>query len=109
MGAREINSPLDPHLTRLLERARAARLALAEMFYGMMGFEFEREAAHIRSDLENLFIFMLMGDYLGVPIIPPYYNLRLLPYLVGTIPYWQRRILRERHRFEGEEYDLHGL
>jgi hypothetical protein len=75
----------------------------------MAGYEFEREAAHIRADLENLFIFMLVGDLLGVPILPPYYNLRLLPFLVDTIPYWRRRVLRERHPFESEEFDLHGV
>ena len=83
--------------------------ALGEIFYGMAGYEFEREAAHIRGDMENLFVFMLAGDMLGVPILPPYYSLRLLPYLVDTIPYWKRRVLRERHPFESEEFDLHGV
>jgi len=83
--------------------------ALGEIFYGMAGYEFEREAAHIRVDMENLFVFMLAGDMLGVPILPPYYSLRLLPYLVDTIPYWKRRVLRERHPFESEEFDLHGV
>lgn len=96
-------------LRRLVERAHATRKALNEMLYGMLGFEFEREAARMRADLENLFIFMLVGDLLGVPVLPPYYNLRLVPYLVPTIPYWRRRVLRERQPFEGEEFDLHGV
>lgn len=83
--------------------------ALGDVFYGMVGYEFEREAGHIRADLENLFIFMLVGDMLGVPILPPYYSLRVLPYLVDTLPYWRRRVLRERHPFDSEEFDLHGI
>jgi hypothetical protein len=79
------------------------------MLYGASGFEFEREAARIRGDLENLFIFLLMGDELGVPVLPPYYTLRLLPYLLETIPTWKRRLLRERHPLDSEEFDLHGL
>jgi hypothetical protein len=79
------------------------------MLYGATGFEFEREAAHRRGDLENLLIFMVMGDLIGVPILPPYYSLRLVPYLAGSVPAWKRRVLRERQPFESEEYDLHGV
>ncbi len=90
-------------------RARATARTLYEIFYGITGFEFERQAAHVRGDLENLFIFMIMGDLLGVPVLPPYYSLRVVPYLVETVPGWRRRVLRERQAFEGEEYDLHGV
>ena len=91
------------------QRAGRLRATIAEVLYGMLGYEFEREAAHMRAELENLFIFMIAGDLLGVPILPPYYSLRLLPYLTETIPYWRRRVLRERHPFESEEFDLHGV
>jgi len=94
---------------RLLWRLRPLRATLGEVLYGMTGYELEREAAHLRSDLENLFLFLLAGDLLGVPILPPYYSLRLLPYLLETIPHWRRRVLRERNPFESEEFDLHGL
>jgi hypothetical protein len=33
---------------------------------------------------------------LGVPILPPYYTLRLLPFCVPLINGWRRRLLRER-------------
>jgi hypothetical protein len=36
------------------------------------------------------------GDLLGVPILPPYYTLRLLPYVVPQINAWRRRMLREK-------------
>ena len=32
--------------------------------------------------MEHLFILITMGDLLGIPILPPYYSLRLLPYVV---------------------------
>jgi hypothetical protein len=31
-----------------------------------------------------------------VPILPPYYSLRLLPYIVPSIDAWRRSMLRER-------------
>ena len=94
---------------RPASRLRRLRHVLGEVFYGMTGYELEREAARVRADVENLFVFLIAGDMLGVPILPPYYSLRLLPYLLNTIPYWRRRVLRERNPFESEEFDLHGL
>jgi hypothetical protein len=82
---------------------------LRAFLYGATGYEFEREAARIRADLENLFVFMVIGDTLGVPVLPPYYALRLLPYLTEIAPVWRRRMMRERHPLDSEEFDLHGL
>jgi len=32
----------------------------------------------------------------GVPILPPYYCMRLLPFVVPEINGWRRRLMRER-------------
>jgi hypothetical protein len=93
----------------MLRRLSAVAHTLREVFYGATGYEFERQAARLRGDLENVFLFLLIGDSLGVPILPPYYALRLVPYLIDTLPLWQRRVLRERHPLESEEFDLHGV
>jgi hypothetical protein len=37
-----------------------------------------------------------MGDMIGIHIQPPYYSLRLLPYVVPQISTWKRRLLREK-------------
>ena len=42
------------------------------------------------------FVLISFGDLLGVPILPPYYSLRLLPFVVPLINNWRRRMLRER-------------
>jgi hypothetical protein len=98
-----------PALTGMAEAARSAIRALGEVFYGATGLEFERQAVRYRGDLENLFVFMIMGDLIGVPVLPPYYALRLVPYVVETVPIWRLRVLRERHPLEREEFDLHGV
>ena len=36
------------------------------------------------------------GDIVGIPILPPYYALRLLPFIVPEINGWRRRLARER-------------
>jgi hypothetical protein len=69
---------------------------LREIMYGMASHDMSRYALRTRASMEHLFILITMGDLLGVPILPPYYSLRLLPYVVPQIATWKRRMLRER-------------
>lgn len=69
---------------------------VAGFIYGMTFYELERALRRQRADLENLFALVVYGDMIGVPVLPPYYALRLLPYVVPTINLWKRRLLRER-------------
>ena len=80
-----------------------------EFLYGMIGYEFEEHAVQIRSSMESLFMAITFGDMLGLPVIPPYYGLRLLPFVVPNIETWKRRTLREREFSDDHEFDLHGL
>jgi hypothetical protein len=82
---------------------------LRQFLYGMTGHEFARHALATRSQLENLFMVTCLGDMIGVPIMPPYYSLRLLPFVVPQIATWKRRVLRERHFSEDHDFDLHGV
>ncbi len=67
-----------------------------DIVYGMASHEMTRHAVRTRASMEHLFILITMGDLLGVPILPPYYSLRLLPYVTPQIAGWKRRMLRER-------------
>ena len=67
-----------------------------EVMYGMASHDMSRHALRTRASMEHLFILITMGDLLGVPILPPYYSLRLMPYVVPQISTWKRRMLRER-------------
>jgi len=69
---------------------------LREVTYGMAAHDMTRSALRTRASMEHLFILITMGDLLGVPILPPYYSLRLMPYVVPQISTWKRRMLRER-------------
>jgi hypothetical protein len=42
-----------------------------------------------------LFVLITMGDWLGIPILPPYYALRLLPHVLPHITGWKCCLLRE--------------
>ena len=64
--------------------------------YGMAAREMARQPLKTRGSMEHLFILITMGGLLGVPILRPYYSLRLLPYMMPQISNWKRRMLREK-------------
>ncbi len=67
-----------------------------QVTYGMASHDMTRYALRTRASMEHLFILVTMGDMLGVPILPPYYSMRLLPYVVPQVSTWKRRMLREK-------------
>jgi hypothetical protein len=89
--------------------SRSWLAALREFAYGMSGYEFARHALETRGALDNVFMLVLVGDMLGLPVMPPYYSLRLLPYVSPNIATWKRRVLREREFTDQHEYHLHGI
>lgn len=85
------------------------RDALREFLHGMTGHEFARHALETRSTLESIFMVSMVGDMIGLPVMPPYYSLRLLPFMVPGVGTWKRRVLREHDFTAGHDYHLHGV
>lgn len=83
--------------------------AIREFAYGMTSYEFARHAIETRVALENVFLLVVIGDMIGVPVLPPYYGLRLLPYVLPDVVTWKRRVLRERDFSDAHEAHLHGV
>ena len=69
---------------------------LREVFYGMTVYDWVRELEKARNEQNRLFTMIVFGDLIGVPILPPCYTLRLIPYIVPNFESWQRSMLRER-------------
>ncbi len=85
------------------------REAIKQFIYGLTGYDFARHAAEMRHEAEAIFMLVTFGDLIGVPILPPIYSLRLLPYVVSEIKHWKRQMARRKEFWEREEYDLHGV
>ena len=83
--------------------------SVREFLYGMFGMEVAEHALEMRASVEALFMLATFGDMIGVPVLPPYYNLRLLPFAVPHISAWKRRVLREHEFADKHDYHLHGL
>jgi hypothetical protein len=83
--------------------------ALRNFIYGLTGYEFARHALEARRELESIFMIVTLGDLIGVPVMPPVYSLRLLPYIAPEIEKWKQQMARRKEFWEREEFDLHGV
>jgi hypothetical protein len=93
------STPIAPEWSRVVR----------EFIYGMTSYEFVQQALEMRASLQKLFMVGVFGDMLGVPVLPAYYGLRLLPFVVPEIEAWKREVLRERELGDSHEHHLHGL
>lgn len=84
-GGQETNSTLD-RLRRLLK----------EFFFGAAYLEFEQTARTEKVIRGDLFLLLTFGGLLGIPILPPYHSLRLLPYVLPALDSWKKRMVKER-------------
>jgi hypothetical protein len=91
------------------EAARPWWNAVSDFFYGLTGYAFVHHARAMKQDAEALFLVVTMGGVVGLPVMPPAYALRLLPYAVPRIASWKRRLARPNEFWEKEELDLHGI
>ena len=71
------------------------RQAIEEFLFGVFSHEEVRELTRQWAWRDNLFLLLVFGDIIGLPILPPLYALRLLPYAMPGIEFWKRRVLRE--------------
>jgi hypothetical protein len=81
---------------RSINIVKTAVKTVGQMIYGATIYEMVRDLKKQRSYVEHLFILIVFGEFLGIPILSPYYTLRLLPYVVPSISGWKRTMLRER-------------
>jgi hypothetical protein len=69
---------------------------IRDFMYGATIHELDLELRKEKGHLDQLFMLVVFGDLVGLPLLPPYYSMRLLPYIVPSIETWKRRLLREK-------------
>jgi hypothetical protein len=82
--------------TSVQDKLRQALCVMREFLYGMTTYGWAGSLRQQRSEVERLFMLITFGDLVGLPILPPYHTLRLLPYVIPAIHRWRRSLLRER-------------
>jgi hypothetical protein len=86
----------EPWIEDVTSKLKKIKKILGEVFYGFTIHELDLEMKKERGHSENLFMLMIFGDLVGLPLLPPYYSLRLLPYIIPALEGWKRRVLREK-------------
>jgi hypothetical protein len=77
-----------------------------EILYGMTVHEMDLELRRERGSLDHLFMLIVFGDLVGLPLLPPYYSMRLLPFIIPSIETWKRSLLRERDLTDFASMDI---
>jgi hypothetical protein len=93
-------------LSILSERLKKGRKTFSEVFYGFTIHEMVVGLRKDKGDIANFFMLIVFGDLVGLPIMPPYYAMRLLPYIIPFYRTWRRNLLREKDLMDMFSGDL---
>ncbi len=83
-------------LVMVTARVKNWLATLRGFMYGMTIYEVDLTLRKERENLDRLFMLVVFGDLVGLPVLPPQYSMRLLPYVLPSIKKWKRGVLRER-------------
>jgi hypothetical protein len=87
-------------------RLKSFSKTLREIMYGMTIHEMDLELKRERGSLDHLFMLIVFGDLVGLPLLPPYYSMRLLPYIIPSLETWKRGLLREKDLTDFASMDI---
>ena len=90
----------------LATRLKSSPKVVREILYGLTLYEMDLVVRKERGHLDNLFMLVIFGDLIGLPLLPPYYSLRLLPHILPSLKTWKRRVLREKDLTDFVAHDL---
>jgi hypothetical protein len=90
----------------LTAKLKSSPKVVGEIMYGLLLHEQVLVMRKERGHLDNLFMLVIFGDMIGLPLLPPYYSLRLLPHIIPSLNTWKRRVLREKDVTDFVAHDL---
>jgi hypothetical protein len=102
---RELNLIMD-WLDTFSAKMKGSPKVFREIMYGLMLHEMDMEMKKEKGHLDNLFMLVVFGDLVGLPLLPPYYSMRLLPHIIPSLEMWKRRLLREKDLTDFVAHDL---
>lgn len=69
--------------------------AIKDFLFGAFIFGMLQHIYHVRAKYDDIFHALLVGEFLGIPLLGNYYTLRLLPHIYGELRSARLRLLRE--------------
>jgi hypothetical protein len=83
-------------MSSLCKKVTVYLKVIREVLYGFTTYELDRGLQKEKGYIDNLFMLVIFGDLAGLPLLPPYYAMRLLPYIIPKIDTWKRSVLKEK-------------
>ena len=93
-------------ISSLAVKLKGSPKVVREILYGLLFHETVLVLKKERGHLDNLFMLVIFGDMIGLPLLPPYYSMRLLPHIIPSVEKWKRRVLREKDVTDFVAHDL---
>jgi len=90
----------------LAVKLKGSPKVVREILYGLLFHETVLVLKKERGHLDNLFMLVIFGDMIGLPLLPPYYSLRLFPHIIPSLEKWKRRVLREKYVTDFVAHDV---
>jgi hypothetical protein len=87
-------------MSRLRREVTISLKVIREVLYGSTTYGLNRELQKEKGYNEKLFMLLMFGDLVGLPLLPPYYAMRLLPHIIPQINNWKRSVSKERDIFD---------
>ncbi|MEM2096006.1 MAG: hypothetical protein QXV86_01155 [Candidatus Caldarchaeum sp.] len=69
--------------------------ALRDFFFGALILGLYHNVASVKRKYDDIFFSLIMGEFLGIPLLGNYFTLRLVPYLLPELEGARRRLLRD--------------
>jgi len=89
-----------PEEFRIGSRDGSFKEKVKDLFFGMFALQTHQELRQLALKYRDIINVLLLGEFMGLPVLGTFYTLRLVPYLIEDIPEITDRVLRERDVLE---------
>ncbi len=93
---------------RIGSRGHTLKEKVRDFLFGLFFFELHQESLGLASKYRDSLNILMLGDFLGLPLMNSYLTLKLIPYMFGDLSNFKKRHLKEKDVFHLlAEHDVH--
>lgn len=76
-------------------RTAGLKQAVKDFFFGALILSLYQSVVSFKRKYDDIFFSLVMGEFLGLPILGNYFTLRLVPYFLPQLEDAKKRLLRD--------------
>ncbi len=80
---------------RIGSKVTGVKQALRDFFFGALILGLYQNVVRLKMKYDDIFFSLIMGEFLGIPLLGNYFTLRILPYLLPELERARIRLLRD--------------